>query len=424
MLRQKQKTAAEPAETLAVPASALHASKALIQDAITPKKSWWRLPDLKSGLKLQWPPTRRQYIGIAVLAILVAFGSGAAWTQFHKTPAVIAAPTVKRVQPKPVVPTTVASTLSGLQVDPAVNQRPVTGVMIENSPDARPQSGLDQANVVFEAIAEGGITRFLTLFQDTAPDYVGPVRSARPYYVQWCMGFDCSLAHVGGSPEALANIKTWGTKDLDQFANSGAYDRITSRYAPHNVYTSIDRLNQLETSKGFGASAFTGFTRKTEQAYKAPADTSKLGPAAKARADKAADTRTPANTIDMAISSYYYNTHYAYDAASNTYKRSEGGEAHMNLHKDGSQVQIAPKVVIAMVMQYGLEEDDHHSQYNVIGNGQAFIFQDGTVTAATWSKSDMKTPLSFTDAAGKAISIDPGQTWLTALSAANQVTYN
>ncbi|MCP5939883.1 DUF3048 domain-containing protein, partial [Klebsiella pneumoniae] len=84
-------------------------------------------------------------------------------------------------------PTTVANTLTGLQVAPDVNQRPVTGVMIENSTDARPQSGLDQAGVVFEAIAEGGITRFLALFQDTQPDYVGPVRSSRPYYVQWAL---------------------------------------------------------------------------------------------------------------------------------------------------------------------------------------------------------------------------------------------
>ena len=94
----------------------------------------------------------------------------------------------------------------------------------------------------------------------------------------------------------------------------------------------------------------------------------------------------------------------------------------MSLHKDGSQAQIAPKVVIAMIMQYGLA-DDHHSKYNVVGSGQAFIFQDGTVTSGTWSKSDLKTQIVFADAAGKTIELNPGQTWLTALSAAGQVTY-
>jgi hypothetical protein len=302
------------------------------------------------------------------------------------------------VAPKP---TTVASKLTGLQVDPAVNQRPVTGVMIENSLDARPQSGLDQAGVVFEAIAEGGITRFMALYQDTQPDYLGPVRSVRPYFLQWCMGFDCSLAHVGGSPEALQDVKNWGSKDLDQFFNAGAYHRISSRYAPHNMYTSMAQLNQLESAKGFGASNFEGFARKAD-----------------------APSKTPnASSIDLAISGYYYNDHYDYDATTNSYKRSEGGQAHMSLHKDGSQVQITPKVVVAMVMQYGLEADDHHSQYNVVGSGTAYVFQDGTVTQGTWSKSDTKSPLKLTGADGQPIGLDAGQTWLTAMSAANEITY-
>ncbi len=371
---------------------------------------------------INWPPTKRQSIVLGLLAVLVVFGAGAAWTQIHRTVTVSAAKTVVHTPKKPVVatPTTVASTLTGLQVDPTVNQRPVTGVMIENSIDARPQSGLDQAGVVFEAIAEGGITRFLALYQDTQPDYLGPVRSARPYYVQWCMGFDCSLAHVGGSPEALTDIPAWGTKNLDQFANSGAYERISTRYAPHNVYTSMAQLNQLETSKGYGASTFTGFARKVD---KPKTQTAASSSTSKAKTAPAPDNRASATSIDMAISGYDYNTHYDYDATTNSYKRSEGGAPHMSLHKDGSQVQITPKVVIAMMMQYGLEADDHHSQYNVVGSGQAYIFQDGTVVSATWSKADTKSPLTFKDAAGKDVQLDAGQTWLTALSANNQLSY-
>src|SRR5581483_6348891 len=114
-------------------------------------------------------------------------------------------------------PTTVASTLTGLPVDPSVNKRQVTAVMIENSLDARPQSGLDQAGIVFEALAEGGVTRFMALFQDTQPDYIGPVRSARPYYIQWLLGYDAAYAHVGGSPDALNDITAWHVKDLNQF---------------------------------------------------------------------------------------------------------------------------------------------------------------------------------------------------------------
>jgi hypothetical protein len=272
--------------------------------------------------------------------------------------------------------------------------------MIENSMDARPQSGLSDAGVVFEAIAEGGITRFMALFQDTNPADVGPIRSARPYYVQWAMGFDAGYAHVGGSPEALANIKAWGARDLDQFYNGGSYHRISSRAAPHNVYTAIDALQQLEASKGYSTSTYTGLVR-----------TKKANP-----------SKTPAaKSINMSISGPLYNAHYDYNPATNTYNRSEGGAPHMDAN--GNR-QISPTVVVAIVVPYTLESDGYHSQYQAIGSGQAFIFQDGNVTTGTWSKTDNKTQLTFTDAAGKPIGLNPGQTWITAVSDATKVSYS
>ena len=371
-----------------------------------------------------WHLGQKQTVLLAALVLVLTVGGGisVAVTRPHVEGGVSRSqPHVKKEAPQPTI---IYSSLTGLPVaDASVNQRPVTGVMIENSPDARPQSGINQAGVVFEAIAEGGITRFLTLYQDSQPDYIGPVRSARPYYVQWCMSFDCSLAHVGGSPEALANIKTWGTKDLDQFANGGAYQRISSRYAPHNVYTSTTQLNQLEASKGYGASTYTGLLRKDDKPYVAPSAAAPPTSKTKTTPKVTPETRDPASSIDFAISGYYYNAHFDYDAASNAYKRSQAGAPHMAINKDGSQVQITPKAVVALVMKYGLEADDHHSQYNVIGTGEAYIFQDGTIMRASWAKSDIKSPFVLTDSAGKPIALNRGQTWFTALSAANQITY-
>jgi hypothetical protein len=301
----------------------------------------------------------------------------------------------KKVQP---APKTVPSTLTGMPVDPSVNARPVTGVMIENSLDARPQSGLADAGVVFEAIAEGGITRFLALFQDTAPADVGPIRSARPYYVQWALGFDAGYAHVGGSPEALADIKAWGVKDLDQFHAAGSYHRIKSRAAPHNVYTSIAALNQLEASRGYNTSNYKGFFRKKAVPSKAP----------------------NVKQVNIGISGPLYNVHYDYNPATNLYQRAEAGKAHIDANGNH---QITPSVVVALVMPYGLEADDHHSFYNTIGAGQAFIFQNGTLSIGSWSKPAATTQFSFTDAAGKPLGLNPGQTWITAVSAANKVTY-
>lgn len=300
----------------------------------------------------------------------------------------------------PYVPkvTTVASNLSGLQVDASINSRPVTGAMIENSTDARPQSGLNQADVVFEAIAEGGITRFLALFQDNTPDYIGPVRSARPYYVQWCMSFDCALAHAGGSPEALQNITAWGTKDLNH--NASAFWRVTSRYAPHNLYTSIAKLHEYESSKGYGAASFTPLARKADTAAKAPT----------------------AGSIDIAISSAAFNSHYDYDVATNSYARSQAGAAHTVIDASGASTQLKPKAIVAMVMQYGIASDKH-SQYGVTGSGESFVFQDGAVTKGSWSKADQKAALTLTNTDGSPLKINAGQTWLVAVSTASKVTY-
>lgn len=346
-----------------------------------------------------WPPSRREYLFLAIIVILIA-GSVSALVLLQPKSKPIAAHLPVKIIKKvvPPAPTTVASTLSGLPVSPSVNLLPVTGVMIENSMEARPQSGLAQASVIFEAIAEGGITRFLALYQDTQPSNVGPIRSARPYYVQWNLGFDAGYAHVGGSPEALADITAWGVRDLNQFYNGDSYHRIASRAAPHNVYTSIALLNQLEASKGYTSSNFTGFLRKPDAKLAKPTTTS----------------------IDLAISWSDYNVHYDYNPATNSYNRSEGGAAHIDAE---TSAQLSPKVVIAMVVPYNLEADGYHSAYAVIGSGTAYIFQDGGVISATWNKPDSKTQISFTDSTGKSIALNAGQTWITALSDSSKVNY-
>jgi hypothetical protein len=209
-----------------------------------------------------------------VVAVLL-IGGGTAYAMLHTSPAPkpVAKAVTKPKKTTPPAPTTVPSTLTGLPVAPSVNQRPVTAVMVENSTFARPQSGLDQAGVVFEAIAEGGITRFVALYQDTAPSYIGPVRSVRPYYLSWLDGFNAIVAHVGGSGEALQDINSWGIRDMNQFYNGSYFTRISSRVAPHNVYTSIARLNALEAADGYTTSHYTGFLRKAPSPSKHPTAT-------------------------------------------------------------------------------------------------------------------------------------------------------
>lgn len=352
---------------------------------------WFNLP---------WPPNKTEILAMCAVLVIVA-ASLTAFAILHKPQAVETVATVAPVKKAPPKPTTVASTLSGLQVQPEVNQRPVLGIMIENSKEARPQSGLSQAGVVFEAIAEGGITRLLALYQDQQPTNIGPIRSARPYYVQWNLGFNAAYVHVGGSPDALQNIKDWGVQDINQFYNGSSFHRESSRPSPHNVFSNVETLSALANQKGF-KSTFTGFPRKTAKAAKQPTATS----------------------INLNISSTLYNVHYAYDAASNTYLRSEGGAVHVD---NNSGKQLSPNVVIAIVvpMTAGAKtaQGGSYSNYNPLGSGTAYIFQDGVVTTGSWHKTSNTEQISFTDASGTILKLNPGQTWISAVTASSKVTY-
>ncbi|HUC89354.1 MAG TPA: DUF3048 domain-containing protein [Patescibacteria group bacterium] len=348
---------------------------------------------LKSLSKKQWI-----IIGIVTVLLLGGGGVGAYYLFHHNKPVKTAQKVTVKPTPKP---TTVASNLTGVQVDPSINQKPVTGIMIENSGDARPQSGLNEAGVVFEAIAEGGITRFLALFQDNTTSYVGPVRSVRPYYIQWALGFDAAIAHVGGSAEGLQDMIDWNVKNLDQFANGSYFHRISTRYAPHNVYTSIAEMNELESKKGYGAAKYTSLQRKKEDPAKVPA----------------------INSIDLDISSAFYNVHYDYDAAANAYKRSVGGAPATVIDQAGASTQLEPKVVVALVMNQGISADDLHTAYAATGSGPVRIFQDGRIYEGTWKKDNNTAQFTFTDSNNKAIGLDPGQTWFTVVRDVQYVTY-
>lgn len=354
-------------------------------------------PKKDGRFALHWPPGKKEWVVLAVVVLLLILGLTIFLINHHSKPVA----TVKRA---PIIakPLTVASRLTGVQVSPALSQLPVTGVMIENSDQARPQSGLSQAGVVYEALAEGGITRFLALYEEGQPSSIGPVRSARPYFIDWLLPFDASYAHVGGSPLALSNIQTLNVKDLDEFSHGGSYTRISARAAPHNVYTSMASLRTLENSKGWTTSNFTGFPRKADAPSKAPT----------------------ASSINFNIAGPDMAVNYIYDAKLNSYKRSEGG-APMGDSNTGQQLE--PKVVIAIVVPWVNGPLDasgaHYTDYSDVGTGTVYVFQDGTVTQGTWVKAAQASQIQFNDTSGAAIKLNAGQTWISAVGTASEVTY-
>src|SRR6188768_1982769 len=154
--------------------------------------------------------------------------------------------------PTPIpTPVTVPAPLTGEPVSAAVAARHPIAVMIDDLSAARPQSGLSSASVVWQAPAEGGIPRYMALFQEGSPRAVGPVRSSRYYYIAWASEWRSVYVHVGGSPQALAflhSAKGRGSAvyDADGFRYEGRYLwRIHTRFAPHNVYSDASHLRSL-----------------------------------------------------------------------------------------------------------------------------------------------------------------------------------
>lgn len=346
---------------------------------------------------IHWPQTKKGWAALVVVLLLIG-GGAFLLLRPHNKPLNIASPLHITTKSN-----TVASPLSGVQVAPALAKLPVTGVMIENSDEARPQSGLSQAGVVFEALAEGGITRFLALYQEGQPSSIGPVRSARPYFIDWLLPFDAAYAHVGGSPAALSEIQSDNVRDMNQFYNGSSYTRISSRQAPHNVYTSMSSLRSLEQSKGWTTSNFVSFPRKSDNPSKSPT----------------------ATTINMNPSGPDMAVNYVYDAKLNSYKRSEGGAPMIDAN---TGKQLEPKVVIAIVVPWTNGPLDasgaYYTDYSDIGSGTAYVFQDGIVTQGVWSKSSPTSQIQFTTTSGSPIKLNAGQTWITAIGSSSEVSYS
>lgn len=313
--------------------------------------------------------------------------------------------TVVKEEPKPIY----YSPISGevVQTEAAVT-KPVTAIMIENSPDARPQSGLKSAEVVYEAVAEGGITRFLAVYQQKKPKLIGPVRSLRMYYLDWATPYDASIAHVGGSYKALQTVRNGKYRDIDQFFNADYYWRATDRYAPHNVYTSSSKLDQLNTRKSYESSNPTGLERVDVE----PAKEEEKKADTKKPSTKEAAPAPSATKIDLSISGPTYNSSYKYNAKTKLYARSQAGAPHL----DREAGQITARVVVALRVNMAMVmEDGYRENITTSGKGDAVIFQDGEAKRVTWHKNGQKGQLFFTDSEGKRVKLARGTTWISAI---------
>jgi len=277
------------------------------------------------------------------------------------------------------------------------------GIMIENLTSSRPPSGLSKANLVYEALAEGGITRFLAIYGgeiDLIPE-IGPVRSARSYYVDWALEYDALYAHVGGSPQSFKDINEYNVFDLNQFYNSQYFWRDSDRLAPHNLYTSGElmtyALRDLEASD-----------KGNYQLWKYKKDASLV------------DRPSGDKSISIDFSSFNYRVEYEYDAKTNEYVRNQAGEVHTD--KDGSEIRV--KNIVVQKVKTSLADNEQRLAMETIGEGEAIVFIDGKSVESTWKKESREVRTIFYDSSGDEIEFNAGTTWIEVVPIDRDIVYN
>ena len=311
-------------------------------------------------------------------------------------------------------------------------RRPLA-VMIENHVDARPQSGLSLADVVYEAVAEGGITRFMGVFYcgiaHSSVEFA-PVRSARTYFLPWVLEYQALYNHVGGAgvcsdptvdprAKALCQIDQYGIINMDQFGISFPtcyrnYDRLSHPVATEHTMTCVSNgLLTLAAQRGYTNVDADGVSwDKNFVPWKF-------------KDDAAMPDRTASFSANFVAWKGYesdYGVRWNFDRTTDTYKRFNGGVPHMDLE---TKLQLtAHTVVILFAEETGPVDEHGHLLYANIGSGNSLVFEDGKVIKAVWKKTTRDARTRFYDATnGKEISFNKGQIWIEMLPTGTPVNY-
>ena len=280
------------------------------------------------------------------------------------------------------------SPLNGDCVASDVSAAQTFAVMIDNSRDARPVAGINEARVVFEAVAEATITRYLALF-DSAQTVtkIGPVRSARSYYVDWAGDFGSVYAHVGGSPEALTKLqKSDVVEDVNEFYNGQYFWRDRSRSAPHNTYTSIELLNKYLQDQELSP-------RTSSVAWEYDYSGTDV-------------IESPVSSISVPC----LPISWQYNLETKMYERFDS----KILAKDDSGDKIVAKNLIFLYTDSRPIDNVGRLNTKTIGSDQALIFRGGGAIEAFWTR-ELTGGLLWQTSAGEKVRLTPGKIWVTVL---------
>lgn len=293
--------------------------------------------------------------------------------------------------------------LDGVPADNAQLATRPLAVMIENSPRARPQSGLLDACVVYEAITEGGITRFLAIYQHGSPSMIGPVRSARPHFINLQREYDAVYVHCGQSYEALQMLATDSSiTHLDEMLHGTPFWRDRERRAPHNLYTSAEKLRAYVRKQGWESTP--------EQPIKFWT------------AGRMPDTTLAADTMRIRFpGAGSYDLRFVYDAKRGGYLRYMDGKLHVD--RESGKPIVAHNVIVQRVAaEKFMSSDAGTFDVRVLGSGEGKFFSAGRTMPLLWNKYSSRAATQFTDLQGKTLPFQRGQTWVEIVPVDGTVT--
>ena len=284
--------------------------------------------------------------------------------------------------------------LTGLP-DPAAitKRRSALTIKMDNTQLAHPQYGLEKADVVYEEIVEGGITRLAAIFNSNLPARVGPVRSVRRTDREIVFPIGGLFAFSGGAAYAVDSIRTAPVQLIDQSNSHGAMFRDLSRPPPHNLFANAQALMKLG-GRVHPPHALFSYIPRTSSPRGAP---------------------VAAFTVNFLAG---YATYYQWNGNSKSWARSIFGRADVT----ATGVQVSPTNVVVMFVNYLGGVGVEGSEAKLTGSGPVDIFSDGRLQKGMWFRSKIATPTAFRSSAGKVIPLRPGQTWVELLATGETVS--
>lgn len=293
------------------------------------------------------------------------------------------------------------SPISGLPCD-NYNQRPIA-IMLANDTIARPLSGLGEADLVVEMpVVQNGITRLMAIFVCNAPEEIGSVRSSRHDFIPLAMGFDAIYGHWGGSHFALDKLNARIMDNIDALTNPfDAYYRKSGIYAPHNGFTSIEKLINSANKLGYRLeNKFVGYPHYDNK-------------------------QLAGNNKQNGILKISYPVHYAveynYNAEKNSYFRQRNGKSEIDKNNNS---QVEAKNVVVMYSK-SRELEGQYNDVDVEGEGKAIVFQNGEAIDGIWKKdkANSKSKLYFFNLNGEEMKFVSGQIWIEIIEPGKDVIW-